>query len=131
VAPGTSLGGMGGRQLSSGLQTKALWLQPVGVLAEERAPREGTHVSLATGGHVRREIHLHPRGPKLHRTPTPQRPPSMDDQAHPRVAQESQVDNGGCRQQHQQEDCPRQEQVEQEPSKSMARMLQGPEASGG
>ncbi|KAM5248747.1 ankyrin repeat domain-containing protein 65 [Ctenodactylus gundi] len=47
-----------------------------------------------------------------------------------RGLKEAQVDNGSCRQQHQQEDGPRQQQVQKEPSQGPTRLQQGPEASG-
>lgn len=73
-------------------------------------------------------------GPELPQDPTPQRPPPvplpMEGSAHPRVAQESQVDDGGRWQQHQQEHGCRQQQVEQEPSENLAGQQKGPKASG-
>lgn len=52
----------------------------------------------------------------------------MEGLAHPRVAQESQVHDGSRGQQHEQERCRRQQQLQQEPRQGLARQQQGPQA---
>lgn len=67
-----------------------------------------------------------PQALNFHRTCSPQgsqtvpTPAPVEGSAHPRVAQESQVDDGGCWQQHQQEHSCRKQKVEQEPCQGPA-----------